>query len=78
MADDATDLFEQEKGLALKRHLERMLEQVDAAVARAEKGTYGVCEKCGQPIDPERLKALPAATLCLADAQAETKKRVAA
>jgi RNA polymerase-binding transcription factor DksA len=42
-----------------------MLEQVDQAIRRIERGTYGVCDKCGRPIDPERLKVLPEATLCV-------------
>ncbi|MGE5138795.1 MAG: TraR/DksA family transcriptional regulator [Rudaea sp.] len=65
MADDASEVFEQTKNLALKRHLEAMLEQVESAVRRIERGTYGTCEKCGLPIDPERLKVLPEATLCV-------------
>jgi DnaK suppressor protein len=43
------------------------LDQIDYALERIEKGTYGLCddEECGKPIDPERLRALPFATLCL-------------
>ncbi len=65
MADDASEVFEQTKNLALKRHLERKLEQVELAIHRVEKGTYGVCDKCGRPISPERLQALPYATMCV-------------
>ncbi len=70
MADDASEVFEQTKNLALKRHLEAMLEQVESAVRRLERGTYGTCEKCGLPIDPERLKVLPEATRCVKCASA--------
>lgn len=31
----------------------------------AERGLYGTCENCGQPIDPDRLAAFPEATLCI-------------
>ncbi len=65
LADDASELYEQTKNLAIKAHLESMLDQVEQAVRRLERGTYGVCEKCGQAIDPERLKVLPEATLCV-------------
>jgi DnaK suppressor protein len=65
MADDASEAFEQAKGLALKQNAEQLLVQVRDALARFEKGTYGICEKCGTEIDPARLKALPYATLCL-------------
>jgi len=65
MADDATEAFEQAKDLALRQNLERLLEQVEGALARFVRGTYGLCEQCGKEIDPARLKALPYAILCL-------------
>lgn len=65
MADDATEVSEQAKTLALRRHLDGMLKDIERAIARAEKGTYGICERCKQPISEERLKAMPAATLCI-------------
>ncbi len=65
MADDATAAFEQTRELALRQNLERTLRQVEHALRRFEKGTYGVCEECGQEIDPERLAVLSYATLCL-------------
>ena len=65
MADDATEVAEQAKTLALRRHLEGMLKEIERAIARAEKGTYGVCEHCHGPISEERLKVMPSATLCI-------------
>ncbi len=70
MADDASEVFEQTKNLALKSHLERKLEQVEFAIQRVEKGTYGICDKCGKTISPERLEALPYATTCVDCAKA--------
>ena len=64
-ADDASDAFEQAKELSLLQNAERVLAQVDAALARFEQGVYGICERCGEYIDPARLKALPYATLCM-------------
>jgi DnaK suppressor protein len=64
-ADDATDAFEQAKELSLLQNSERLLDQVQAALARFEQGTYGSCERCGKPIDPARLQALPYAALCM-------------
>jgi DnaK suppressor protein len=64
-ADDATDAFEQAKELSLLQNSERVLAQVEAALARFEQGTYGICERCGDHIDPARLKALPYAKLCM-------------
>jgi DnaK suppressor protein len=65
MADDATEAFEQAKNLALRQNVERLLEQVEDALARFAEGAYGLCEQCGEAIDPARLKALPQATLCM-------------
>jgi DnaK suppressor protein len=64
-ADDATEAFEQAKGLTLRQNTERLLQQVESALARFEDGTYGLCGDCGCPIDPARLEALPYAPLCL-------------
>jgi RNA polymerase-binding transcription factor DksA len=38
---------------------------VEQALERMDAGAYGSCERCGRPIDEERLEALPAARLCL-------------
>ena len=40
--------------------------RVDLALVKIEAGTYGVCERCGNPIPKARLKALPYAALCVA------------
>lgn len=41
------------------------LEQVEAALQRLDEGTYGVCSICDQPINPERLSAVPHAITCI-------------
>jgi DnaK suppressor protein len=41
------------------------LDQIDYALEKLDNGTYGVCEECEKPINPERLSALPFATLCI-------------
>lgn len=69
MADDAADVEEQAKSLALRTHLERMLKEVERAVARIERGTYGACEKCGKPIGDERLRAMPWVIHCMEHAK---------
>lgn len=79
MADDASDVAEQAKTLALRRHLEGMLKEVERAMVRAEKGTYGLCERCGRAISEERLRAMPWVTLCIDDAKSlEPRARAAA
>jgi DnaK suppressor protein len=42
------------------------LDEIYAAQARLETGTFGVCERCGQPIELARLRAIPATRHCLA------------
>jgi len=44
---------------ALLTTLEKKLESINAALRAIEKGRYGTCERCGEPIDPARLSAKP-------------------
>ena len=50
---------------AVSGSLQASLDDVNAALAKFDKGTYGLCEGCGQPIAPARLEAKPAARLCI-------------
>lgn len=65
MADDATEAFDQAASLALHLNEQGLLGQVEAALARLDKGEYGVCTRCGTEIDFARLKAIPHAELCI-------------
>jgi DnaK suppressor protein len=47
----------------------RELQAVDAALARIESGEYGICHGCGEPIDGDRLRAVPEAALCVVCAE---------
>jgi RNA polymerase-binding transcription factor DksA len=60
-ADQASEMFEREKDLAILEGLEGDLAEIEAALQRLDDGTFGVDEVTGQPIDPERLEALPTA-----------------
>ena len=60
-ADQASDTFEREKDLAILEQLELDLAEIEAALQRLDEGTYGVDERTGEPIAPERLEAFPAA-----------------
>jgi DnaK suppressor protein len=64
-ASAASQVFEQQRDLALRERAENQLALVDAAMRRIEGGTFGTCQQCGQPIAPERLEALPWAALCI-------------
>ena len=63
--EEATECFELEKHLVLEKGIKDRLAEVEHALAKFEKGTYGLCDSCGQFIDPARLEALPQASLCL-------------
>ena len=65
MADDATEAFDQAVDVALKRKLEGSLEEVEQALKKFDKGTYGLCETCGARIERARLEILPQARYCL-------------
>jgi len=59
-------VYSWERNLARQERARGRLMELEAALQRMEEGTYGVCEACGQAIEPERLAALPIATLCIA------------
>src|ERR671918_2664339 len=62
----ASQVFEQQRDLALRERAEQQLALVDAALRRLDDGSYGACLRCGKPIAPERLEALPWAAHCIA------------
>src|SRR5512137_567149 len=57
--EGASEAFELEKRLALEKRLMETLAEVEHALRKFEKGTYGACDGCGQPIEMERLEVLP-------------------
>ena len=61
----ASQVFEQQRDLALRERSRAELVLVDAALRRIEDGTYGTCSSCGNPIAPERLEAIPWAPTCI-------------
>ena len=69
MADDATEAFEQAKDLSVRTTMQDTLRSVQYALAKFERGTYGICEGCGEKIDWARLEAKPEAQLCIKCAQ---------
>jgi DnaK suppressor protein len=65
MADLGSDNFEQECTLNLLQNQQRVLAEIDAALARIAKGTYGICEECGAAIPKDRLKVVPYTPYCI-------------
>lgn len=68
--EGATIAFERAQLSSLLGAAERRLVEIDRTVANLDAGTYGLCERCGQPIAAERLAARPTATTCVTCASA--------
>lgn len=64
-AESASMKFEYAKELSLERNSLDLVHKVEHALARIERGEYGVCEVCGQDIPVARLEVLPYATKCV-------------
>jgi DnaK suppressor protein len=73
-ADAGAKTFQREHELALTQNARELLELSEAALARMDQGTFGVCESCGQPIGKARLQAFPRATLCVACKQRQERR----
>src|SRR3954468_22154258 len=64
--EGATIGFERAQLTALLAAARERVAEVDDALRRVDAGTYGVCERCGQPIAAARLDARPFARYCMA------------
>lgn len=62
-------IYEWEMCLALKQRAENKARSLEVALQKAEEGDYGLCEVCGEPIDPARLAILPHTKRCINCAQ---------
>lgn len=63
--DQATEGFEDELALGVMKIEAAQIEDIVAAIARIDEGSYGLCEDCGKPIPRKRLEVLPFALRCL-------------
>jgi DnaK suppressor protein len=62
-------IYEWEMCLALKQRAENKARSLEVAIRKTDEGDYGLCEVCGQPIDPARLAILPDTKRCISCAQ---------
>lgn len=67
MADTASATFDRELEDGLEEGAQQTLVDVEAALARIQDGSFGICEICGKPIGAERLAAIPWARFCIDD-----------
>lgn len=59
LAEDGSNVMEQERILAVSGDLQDVMAQVDEALARIDTDDFGICQRCGRPINPDRLEAFP-------------------
>ena len=62
---DAGQLFSHEQIVIIEGQLKRDLKEIEDALSKMKKGTYGICDRCKKPIDPKRLEVKPQAIYCL-------------
>ena len=72
MADQASGNNEVHIQLRLKQTDAKILQAIEEALRRIEKGTYGVCRDCGEPIAEARLAAIPWTRVCIACKEKQT------
>ncbi|MEI6667640.1 MAG: TraR/DksA family transcriptional regulator [Acidobacteriota bacterium] len=65
LADQASGNNEVHIQLKLKQTDAKILQAIDEAVVRLEKGTYGLCRDCGEPVSSARLNAIPWTRVCI-------------
>ena len=63
--EDIDDVQDNDAIFEVVNNASATLEQIDRALEKIKKGTYGICEDCGEDISIERLKARPVTSLCI-------------
>ena len=71
IGDGTTEAITRLTEIGVGRSLEAGLERTERALAKLDEGTYGTCDRCGQPIAERRLEAMPDSVLCVQCAAAE-------
>jgi len=66
LADQASGNNEVHIALKLKQTDAKILQAIEEALYRMDKGTFGICRDCGEPIAPARLEAIPWTRVCIA------------
>jgi RNA polymerase-binding protein DksA len=74
-ADAGSATFERERDLSIQNNIRDLIDQTSRAMQRIDDGNYGTCERCGNPIEAARLKALPHALLCMDCKRREERAR---
>ena len=64
-ADAAAATAERSEVLGIVENLRGMVSDIDAALAKVDSGTYGVCESCGEAIGADRMEYRPTSRFCV-------------
>jgi DnaK suppressor protein len=72
--DQASSEYAQSMVFRLRDREKFLLKKIDKALARIEDGTFGLCERCEEPINLKRLDARPVTTLCIRCKEEQEKK----
>ncbi len=63
--DNAREVADYEANMGIENDLEKSLRDVNSALARMDKGTYGICRYCGKMMSEKRLLARPTSSACV-------------
>ena len=67
--DQTTKALAESEVLTLNERLRTQLVEIEMALVRIEQGTYGICEETEEPIEPDRLMAIPWTRLSIEGAE---------
>jgi len=73
--ENAQEVEKIQESLGLQKNIKNMIRETKEALRKIEKGKYGYCGSCKGEIEPGRLKAYPAASLCVSCVNKKYKKR---
>jgi DnaK suppressor protein len=66
-------IYEWELTLALREQAKAKVETTRRVLQKLKEGAYGICERCGADINPERLEIVPLASLCIRCARSDQR-----
>lgn len=72
---NAQEVEKFQENLSLQKNFKNLIKDVKWALAKIEKGKYGICEECGDLIERGRLKAYSSASLCVTCASKKFRKK---
>jgi DnaK suppressor protein len=73
IGDGTTEAVGRLTDIGVGESLERVLSRTERAVAKLDDGSYGICDACGEPISPGRMRALPEGVLCVSCAASQRR-----